>query len=182
MGLSQGKNIITLSTKVISEGIQEEYSQFENIRISKTLPDTLTFFLTTRQPQIAIQSEKLYFVDKTGVVLGTKQDPGGYPLIIFNTTANLLAGQRFSQPEVIKTINLITDLKLRLFEPKVAKIISPNQVEIALEGGSQTIFSLRKDTNIQLDSLQFIFSRAKIEGRALKSVDLRFEKPLISDR
>lgn len=44
----------------------------------------------------------------------------------------------------------------------------------------QVFFNLEKEIESQVLSLQFILSRAKIEGRLPKVVDLRFDKPVVS--
>ncbi len=43
----------------------------------------------------------------------------------------------------------------------------------------RAIISLEKDLNLQISSLQFILSRLTMESREFKSLDLRFDKPII---
>lgn len=179
MRFSLGKNIFLLSTKKLSLQVKEDYLQTERVKIQKKLPNGVNFYLTTRQPQVAINGDKFHLVDQAGVVIEKKETSGDYPLIFFDPPANLSIGERFSQPEILQTIDLIIDLKLRLIESNLAKIISATRVEIWLKGDTQTIFSLKKETVGQLDSLQLILSRAKIEGNKLKQIDLRFDKPII---
>ena len=60
-------------------------------------------------------------------------------------------------------------------EPRVE-----NDTLVATFSGQLTcLLGLEKDIDSQLASLQFIFWRSKIEGKKLKSVDLRFEKPVV---
>jgi len=182
MRLSLGKNSFFLSAKKVTLQIKEDYPQLEEVKIKKNLPSGINFFLTTRQPQVAINGDKFHLVDEFGVVIEKKDTPGDYPLVFFDPPANLKIGDQFSQPEILKTISVIIGLKLRLIEPKFAKIISDTQIEIQLKDDIQTIFSLKKEVIVQLDSLQLILSRAKIEGRTLGRVDLRFDKPIVSER
>lgn len=46
--------------------------------------------------------------------------------------------------------------------------------------GAEVFFSLTKEIKDQVVSLQLILTRAKIEGRLPKRVDLRFTKPVVS--
>jgi len=43
-----------------------------------------------------------------------------------------------------------------------------------------TFFSLEKDLIFQVNSLQVILKRAKIEGKVFEKIDLRFGKPVIT--
>jgi len=69
---------------------------------------------------------------------------------------------------------------LRLVNPKITKIISIREVRVWLENDFLCLFNLTKDVNEQLDSLQLISSRAKIEGKQITRIDLRFDKPVIA--
>lgn len=52
-------------------------------------------------------------------------------------------------------------------------------ISATLSEGGQIIFSREKDFNSQVDSLQIILSRLKIEGKKVKKVDFRFDKPVV---
>jgi hypothetical protein len=54
-----------------------------------------------------------------------------------------------------------------------------NQITVILPGGTTILFPRGGDLKFQVASLQFIISRSKIDGRLLKKVDLRFEKPVV---
>jgi len=74
---------------------------------------------------------------------------------------------------------VFTQLKLRLFDPEQVELINLRQLKVTFKDGSGALFSPQKKLEIQLDSLQLIFSRAKIEDRKIKSLDLRFDKPVV---
>ncbi|MDP3888836.1 MAG: hypothetical protein Q8Q24_02215 [bacterium] len=46
--------------------------------------------------------------------------------------------------------------------------------------GATTYFNQKEDILKQVVSLQYIISRAKIEGKIPKVIDLRFDKPIVS--
>lgn len=48
-----------------------------------------------------------------------------------------------------------------------------------LRDGGEVWFSTNKDFVSQVDLLQIILTRLKIEGKKIKKVDLRFEKPTV---
>ncbi|MEX2007839.1 MAG: hypothetical protein WD992_03635 [Candidatus Levyibacteriota bacterium] len=51
---------------------------------------------------------------------------------------------------------------------------------VYLEDGGQAIISHKKNLSEQVRSLQIVLSRLTIEGKRFKSLDFRFEKPVIS--
>lgn len=179
MALSLGKNIFSFPIESISLQIKNSYPQIDKIKIKKNLPSRVDFNLTSRQPQVAISGEKFHLVDFQGVVIEKSETSGEYPLIFLEPEMNLKVGEKFNQKEVLETIEAIVGLKLRLIEPKLAKIISSSSVDIWLKDDTQMIISLEKEIDSQLDSLQLIYQRAKIEGKKLKQIDVRFDKPII---
>jgi|SRR3989344_115366 len=51
---------------------------------------------------------------------------------------------------------------------------------IVLSGGGQVIISSKKELAVQISSLQLMLSRLTIEGKRIKSLDFRFDKPIIN--
>ena len=51
---------------------------------------------------------------------------------------------------------------------------------VMLEKDSEVIIDPKKDVEAQLSSLQLILSALKIEGKAFKRLDFRYQKPIIS--
>ena len=51
--------------------------------------------------------------------------------------------------------------------------------EIGLKDGALVIISSKRDLNFQVSSLQQILKQLTIEGKELKSIDFRFDKPVI---
>lgn len=53
------------------------------------------------------------------------------------------------------------------------------KITASVSGGLTIFFLPSKDLSRQVASLQFILSRAKIEGKNPKRIDLRFENPIL---
>jgi len=51
---------------------------------------------------------------------------------------------------------------------------------ITLSSGGQVIISSKKDLSTQINSLQLMLNRLTIEGKRIKSLDFRFDKPIIN--
>lgn len=55
-------------------------------------------------------------------------------------------------------------------------------VRVILKDDSEVIFSSKKDIGTQVSSLQLTLGRLTIEGKKLKTLDFRFDNPVISFR
>lgn len=57
---------------------------------------------------------------------------------------------------------------------------SDGSLSVKLKNESEIIFSSKKDVKSQITSLQLMLSRLTIEGKKLKSLDFRFDNPVVS--
>jgi hypothetical protein len=201
--LSLKRNIIFFPRQLVTNKIKENYPQVHLVKIKKRLPNKLSFDLTSRKP-IAVLSKELfpepeatlsaqiespkfsstglyYLLDEEGVVTQKLNENQNLPLILIKEDPQFKIGEKVNSQEIKKTIEILVGMKLRLLEPKVSRVISFREIEIWLGNETLAIFNGQKDVGVQLDSLQFIFSRSKIEGKQVKKIDLRFDKPLIVD-
>lgn len=180
MRLSLGKDFIFFPKSTIIQQINSEHPEIDKIEAVRVLPWVLAFKLTVSQAQAVVKGEKYFLVNIEGVVLKISDRPGDLPVILMDLVKNVGVGEKFDRKEVVLTIGILSDLGTRELHPTMAKIISPQQVNIWLNNGTLVAVSLKKEANIQLDSLQVILSRVKIEGKALGKIDLRFDKPVIT--
>jgi len=201
--LSLGKNVIFLPKEEIKESLRNDFPQIHLIEIKRRIPQTLNFNLTSRKLMAALavelpsmeeeatESAKVkypefnlsgifYLIDQQGVVLEKGNESKGLPLILLDYDPSFEFGDQIKEKEIIKTIDVLLGLRLRLIDPKITKIISIREVKVWLENDFLCLFNLTKDINEQLDSLQLISSRAKIEGKQITRIDLRFDKPVIA--
>lgn len=75
---------------------------------------------------------------------------------------------------------------------KIEKILKNNNIsfsqvsladsyyEIIISNNGQVKISLKKDIDKQITSLQRILRELTIEGKSFKSIDFRFEEPIVS--
>jgi hypothetical protein len=87
-------------------------------------------------------------------------------------------------PLAVKNTKQIESLSKNL----TSKNISFSNVEqnndlsykILLKDNGTVYFSQKKDLSMQIDSLQLIVNRLTIEGKRFKTLDFRYDKPVIS--
>lgn len=185
MKLFWGRNIVFLSSEEAISEVKNGRFKLSETKIKKIFPNKLSFQLKQRLPKVAITIEsspqtEFYLVDQEGVLLEKTINPPNLPLIFVSQLPEIEAGRQIEQLELKKTIAILVDLQLLLLRPSLAKIVSPREIVVWLEDSLQATFSSKKDLAIQLDSLQLILNRTKIEGKKPTRVDLRFEKPVIT--
>lgn len=74
---------------------------------------------------------------------------------------------------------LVNELARKQITVSYLNFLDTNTVEASLSSGIKVIFSLDKDVSKAVTSLQLILSRFRIEGRKIKSIDLRFKNAIV---
>lgn len=85
-----------------------------------------------------------------------------------------------SKNQTSTVIGIEKSLKSKNIEYKKVELAPDLNYVITLSGNEAVTIASKKDIEHQLSSLQLIISQLKIEGKAFKSLDFRFEKPIIS--
>ncbi len=130
---------------------------------------------------MATASADFFIVDQEGVVfkkIGASLD---LPLIFTKEFDQLKMGQKVDDDELIQAITLVSLLTKIDIKPEIARV-SKEEIVVFLKEGPEVVFSSQKEPAAQVGSLQLILSRTKIEGKRLKRIDLRFDKPVIVER
>jgi len=176
-----GKNILFLSPAKISAWVEENHPEFFQVQASKQLPHELLFEIKARRAVVAIDKEEgdFYLVDKDGVILEKAEHSADLPLVLIIDDISQGVGEKIQTEVILKQIQILHQSQLRLLEPKSARVVSERTIEAWFKGDLQVSFSTQKEAKEQLDSLQFILERTKIEGEKPKRIDLRFDKPVI---
>lgn len=182
MNKTLGKNILFLSPSKLALEIKQSHPEFSQVEISKHLPHNLLFEIEARKVVVAIGKEggDFYLADKEGILLKKVKETSDLPRVLINNELGQNIGEKIEEEMVLKEILLLHQSQLRLLQPKSAQATSERVIEIRLKDDLQVLFSVQKDIDVQLDSLQFILERTKIEGEKPKRIDLRFDKPVIT--
>ena len=74
---------------------------------------------------------------------------------------------------------LIESLPNEVFEFKEKKVETKDYVSLVSKQGTTALFSLNKDLDEQLATLQNLLTKAKINNKRIKKLDLRFDKIIV---
>lgn len=119
-----------------------------------------------------------FLADSEGVLFAKSQDEN-LPTL-FWPEENLKVGQRMDLwlfSKVREVLTKLSTLEGSNFGGSSKMKLSSNQLLVKM--GQKIVFSLEKDHLRQLASLQLILQKAKIDGRMIDFIDLRFDKPVV---
>ncbi len=78
-----------------------------------------------------------------------------------------------------KSISILEKLKTFGLSTQTTQLVNEFLIIFPSESQPRIIFSLEKDNNLQLASLQLILEKAKIDKESMEFIDLRFDKPIV---
>lgn len=197
----EGENIFLINDTSIEKKLTENYHCIKDIKLAKIFPHKVKLTIDGRRDLARIAKmtteatsssrsafldwttpysteSSFYVVDELGYVF-KKTESTTSPLI-YTDTDTLEIGSRFSS-EIFKKISVVLHrLKENgLFNPNLEVQSRLGEDIFLVKNAEKLIFSLKKDIFGQLGSLQLILQKAKIEGKVVESVDLRFDKPVV---
>lgn len=179
--LTLGKNIISLSPQKTEEIIKEELPGIDQVKIEKRLPDKLIVYLAKRKPIAVVETNSEYYqVDYQGVILAKLDQPTDLPLIVSGEFSVAADNRQFKSALILSSLDFLYQLLISSIEAHRLEITDSRELTVFLKTGPKVLISLDKNLKKQVDSLQLILERAKIEGKQIELIDLRFDKPVIS--
>jgi len=200
-----GKNILFFDEYEASRKLTVKYPCIKNIDFKRQLSKEIKVFISGRNPFLSVapltksplssldnleatpssstafldwslpsQEREQLTVDETGVVFDCG-DNSDLPLI-FLPDENLKIGQKLDDSLFIKISEIVTKLTQFQIQNFHAKV---ENHDLVIQTSPQLVFALDKDALKQLASLQLILAKAKMNETMIKSIDLRFDKPVV---
>lgn len=85
-----------------------------------------------------------------------------------------------AKSKVSRLVTLENELSKNRISFSAASANQDGSYTVKLLAGGEVILSSKKDIGSQLSSLQLMLSRLTIEGKKLKTLDFRFDNPVVS--
>ncbi len=171
----QGRNILLFNTSPLEAGLKQNYGCIDALKISKKYPSTLKLEVKVKGP-VAKIADTNFTITEEGVV---SQEPTNGPSLFLGDRSHLKHGQKLNKPEVIFATRLAAVIVKSDFIASNLRILGPLTVAAYNREGVVVLFSPKKTAAEQVDSLQQILGKAKIDAIKIAKIDLRFEKPII---
>lgn len=181
-----GKNLLFIRKVEIEDRIISADRLAREVKVNLRLPATLGVEIFFRKAAAAITlAESIgeaVEVDSEGVILRKTENPGELPKLVWSGISNWPIEQRL--PENIVRGLTLTSLAGEKFQLEgMASIDSGDSVPatmlIRLKSGEKVRLSLDKEPVELLTRLQLVLNRVRIEGKSVREIDLRFDRPIV---
>ncbi len=175
-----GNNIITLNSNALVKNIKEKYSCTDQAKIKKSYPNTIEIEILTKEPVAKIEGTK--FTIRDDGYVGEQYNKKDLPKIFLPETIKAQFGTKITDSLVSFALKTTSELQKSDFTPTSIRILNPPDIAIYDSKGTIILFTQNKEAEIQVDSLQSVFAKAKIDPTKIAKIDLRFEKPVITTK
>lgn len=174
-----GKNLLFLPVDKLKADLLNTYPLLAQVRFEKRFPGTLVVHLSRRNTHFVLHSAgNTYALDENGLVLGGIDNRSGYPELEFNAGI-LVTGNPVTHPGVKASIVFLRQLAGRV---PVSRVKERDSSSIQAISGHTNIFLPQiGDMSAKADTLQTIVEGFRIKGTLPTVIDLRFEKPVITN-
>lgn len=192
----QGKNIFLVNLRAIEAKLKGPFPCIAEIRFERFFPDQIKVIISERKPAAIIittveasSSARLndenfvvniasasgsFVTDKEGFIFSN--NIGGLNLPTIGFDGELKVGVQMEKKDLLATLTVLSKLREMSLNPLSSRILDGR---LYISADPKIVFSLRKDYEKQLVSLQLILHKAKIETKKVTIIDLGFDKPVI---
>jgi hypothetical protein len=183
ISLLKQKNIVFLDIKKTEEILFEANPTIASITIEKSYPSTLEIYVEDSVATAILPVGNGFFVLSTKGRILEKNRTNTTHLPIINYYQKL-PFQGYESGDIVSNSDIL--LALALIEKVSYLAIVTDGIDIkgldmiVLKKGSvEYIFTTQKSAQEQYDDLKIIIEKFKLDGKEYKSIDLRFDKPII---
>lgn len=176
-----GKNIFLIQKDQIEAKLKTNYDCIDQIKIDRHLPSNLKITTTVKGP-VARISDSLA-VSENGLVV---ESQANLPILFLNGNQPKKAGEQLTGRDILFALQVIKALLQADFLASNIRIVDPKNIAFYNRQGLVVLFTSDKEADLQIDSLQYIISRSKIDATKneifllkIAKIDLRFDKPVI---
>jgi len=169
-------NIFLINGEKLAETLKEKYPCIKNIEVQKKFFTTLKVTLEVSQPLVKIANSNLFLTGEGLVVEANIKDK---PTFYLPGNSQVILGNKVEDESLLKVLEITAGLIKSDFTAQDLRILDKDSFAAFSQQENVVIFSLKKDAITQVDSLQLVLSKAKIDGTKIAKIDLRFDKPVI---
>lgn len=173
------KNFFSVNTEKMESDLKENFLGAGSVEVSKNLKGTLLVKITERKPiAILVQKENSFVVDDQGYVLGY-MDPTTTNLPKIKYEGDVRVGYFIDK----SLVPVYADIIERLDEEKI-KVSSISMTEfdvrMYIEQGTEVIVSRKSYNGSFSQRLKQVLAYLKSTGKSARSIDLRYDKVILS--
>ncbi len=178
-GSSLGKSFLAVNTVDLENNLQDNFLGASEFKVSKAITGELKVVVIERKPiAILIQKENTFVVDDAGYVLGY-MDPTTTNLPQIKYEGTIRVGQFIDKA----LVPVYSDIIKKLDEDKIkVSSISMNEYDVRMyvDKGTEVIVSRKSYDGSFSKRLKEVLNYLKTSGKSARSIDLRYDKVILS--
>jgi len=186
-GLSKLSNssIFLIRSKTLEKEIFKTNPQVSEVTVQKKLPDTILIKVSKSRPVAELSiADGIFLLSSDGRIISKQKSKthvlnvpelNYYQQLFFNQYAT---GETLTQRDILASLVLADGLLDRHIEVESIDIMNENMIVLKAKD-TEFLFTVKKDTTMQVVELEYILEQLDIQGKEFKKIDLRFSKPVI---
>lgn len=183
VGMVKNKNLLLLSVDQLQTEILLHNPQIGEVTVHKIYPDKLSVQLKLDYPIAYLKANSGFFAlnHKGKIIYKKKSIDGGLPIINYYQKFDYLAhnpSDVFSYSDIQSALYFLKKLQDLGITVSGVDIVGLNMIRFNLNEKIVN-FTSQKDKGKQEYEFITLYKQFKIEGRDFKSLDLRFDKPIV---
>lgn len=186
-----GANIFLVDLKSFKERIESAHPELRDVVVGRALPDKLIVQARQRRAVAQIYGDRLYFIDRDGVLLPYIKNPveENVPLISGIRLISPFRGTTAQKEKIDKALFLINTLsqnkKLSKYRIKTIDITDSRNISFFFNASDAEKVEIKigdSEFAKRLDVLATILEQLSRDIERVKYIDLRFEDPIVGPK
>lgn len=174
----ENTNMIILSKIKVEEEIRQNFPCVSKITVQKNLPSTLILDITSETAIVEV-ADTPYSLTAAGFTT-TNNSGRNLPKLFLPSQIVLTENKNIEDKNVLFALALVKDLLKSDFTPTQIRFVDNVDIIIYSQTEAKALFTTTKDQKIQVDSLQAVLAKAKMNSSKISQIDLRFNKPVMT--
>lgn len=172
------RNLLFFPVERIKNDLLRDYPTIASISITKRYPGTLVIMATTRVPIAIVASENnSYTIDKEGIVLEEYPEKALLPVIRIDVPPITL-GKRVTDTRITAALSFLLETEGSIAITMITS--GEGDTLLATDGVMNILFPQTSDIQVVAHTLQTMLMGFRIKGALPASIDLRFDKPVVT--
>jgi len=174
-------SLFLIKNEELSQKVKNDYPCAEGLKVFKIYPSKLKITLPESQAVAKIPDSTLA-IDNEGNVVNQIAEKTNLPTVDFPKIKELQVGQKIEDPGALFALSLAKALNKTDYAVQSVRLVDQDTAAAYARQDLVALFSKNKDLDLQVNSLQQVLARAKIDESKISKIDLRFDKPVIENK
>lgn len=172
-----GKSIFLISENKIQEDLKQ-INCASSIYVQKKFPSTIIVTPQTKKAHVVI-ADQPFSLTEDGYVIKTSEG-SNLPKVYLPQEIAVAENTKIEDSKVVFALSLVKNLLKSDFTPTQVRFVDNADIIIYSQAEASAMFTINRDAVEQVDSLQSVLSKARIDASKISQIDVRFDKPVVT--